>query len=251
MSYPMIVYEGNPTQLKNIKIILENYIMFHDDPLELKLAALNPDEVIDYLSEKPSSHGIYFLDIDLDTSINGIDLAKKIRKMDVQANIIFTTTHDEMAPIILKNKVGAIDFIKKDESIENYRDNLYDALKYAENITNKTMEKENSNFTFEIGNQIYNFDQSEIVLIETSSVPHRLTLETINGNYEFYNKISDLEKEYPFLLKLNRSCLINPNNIRNANFTTRLITFKNDSAKKFPIGKSRKLKSEIKKILQH
>ena len=63
--------------------------------------------------------------------------------------------------------------------------------------------------------------------------------------------ISDLEKEYPFLLKLNRSCLINPNNIRNANFTTRLITFKNDSAKKFPIGKSRKLKSEIKKILQH
>ena len=251
MSYPIVICEDNPTQLKNIKIILESYIMFHDDPLELKLAALNPNEVINYLSEKPLSHGIYFLDIDLGTNINGIDLAKKIRKMDVQANIIFTTTHDEMAPVTLKNKVGAIDFIEKDQSIEDYRDNLYDALKYAENITNKTMEKENSNFTFEIGNQIYNFDQSEIVLIETSSVPHRLTLETINGNYEFYNKISDLEKEYPFLLKLNRSCLINPNNIRNANFTTRLITFKNDSAKKFPIGKSRKLKSEIKKILQH
>lgn len=251
MSYPIVVCEDNATQLKNIKVILESYLMFHDDPLKLVLVAQSPDQVFEYLSKKTLSRGIYFLDIDLGTNINGIDLAKQIRKIDVQANIIFTTTHDEMAPITLKNKVGAIDFIEKDQSIEDYRDNLYDALKYAETITDKTMKKENVNFSFEIGNQIYNFDKSEVVLIETSAVPHRLTLETINGNYEFYDKINGLEKEYSFLLKLSRSCLINPNNIRNANFTTRIITFKNGSTKKFPIGKSRKFKFEIKKALKH
>ncbi|WP_334340847.1 DNA-binding response regulator [Companilactobacillus sp. HBUAS56275] len=251
MTYPIIVCEDDKTQLKNITVMLENYIMFHDEPLIMELSAETPNQVITHLINKKISRGIYFLDIDLGTKIDGIELAKKIRKIDVQANIIFTTTHDEMAPITLKNRVGAIDFIDKDVELTTYRDNIYSALKYAENITNRSMIQESTNFTFEIGNQMFNFDKSEIILIETSQIPHRLNLETINGNYEFYDKIANLEKKYPFLLRLNRSCLINPLNIRKADFPSRKITFKNESTYKFPLGKSRKIKSSIRSALYH
>ena len=58
--------------------------------MEIILSTSNPYELLDTIENKDYT-GIYFLDIDLNSNINGIDLAKKIRCYDPRGFIIFVT----------------------------------------------------------------------------------------------------------------------------------------------------------------
>lgn len=247
--YPIIVCEDDDAQLEQLHTLIKNYILFHSDLFKIELIANNPDDVLTYLEKEDPENGIYFLDIDLQNKIDGIQLAEEIRKVDVQAKIIFVTTHDELAPLTLKRKVAAIDFIEKDQPLENFRQEIYDTLTYAQQLIDETRIVQKRGFSFEVGTQVYNLDRSEVIFVEASDIPHRLNIFSTNGKFEFYGKLADLENKYDFLFKISRSCLINPENIHHINFANREIGFSNGETRKFSIGKSRKLKSLIKETL--
>ena len=249
MSYPIIMCEDNQIQLQQLDTLVENYILFHSDLFKVELTASKPQQVIDYLDQSEPQNGIYFLDIDLKAEIDGIQLAAIIRKKDVQAEIIFVTTHDELAPLTLKRKVAALDFIEKDQPLEDYRQEIYDTLDYAKQIIDETRTVQKKGFSFEVGSQVYNLDKSEVIFLEASDIPHRLNLDSTNGKFEFYGKLTELEKKYPFLFRISRSCLINPENIHHVDFSIREIGFSDGTTKKFSIGKSKKLKNIIQETL--
>ena len=99
MSYPIIICEDDPVQRQQLDTLVENYILFHSDLFKVELQSPGPNQVVEYLNKEQPENGIYFLDIDLKADIDGIQLAEVIRKVDVQAEIIFVTTHDELAPL--------------------------------------------------------------------------------------------------------------------------------------------------------
>ncbi|HAP8508965.1 TPA: response regulator, partial [Enterococcus faecium] len=105
MSYPIILCEDQIIQLNQLERIIDNFILFHDKVFKIVLKTQSPLEVKKYLKQFRPKQGIYFLDIDLNHEVNGIELAEVIRKYDVQAKIIFTTTHDEMLPVTIKRRV--------------------------------------------------------------------------------------------------------------------------------------------------
>lgn len=249
MSYPIIMCEDDTVQLQQLDTLIENYILFHSNLFKVALKASKPQVVIDYLNQVKPENGIYFLDIDLQAEINGIQLAEIIRELDVQAEIIFVTTHDEMAPLTLKRKVAALDFIEKDQPLDDYRQELYDTLSYAKEIIDKTHSVQKKSFSFEVGTQIYNLDKSEVIFVEASDIPHRLNLSSTNGQFEFYGKLTELEKKYPFLFRISRSCLINPESIHQVDFSIREVGFSDGSTRKFSIGKAKKLKKIIQDTL--
>lgn len=248
MSYPIIICEDNLAQLQQIKTIIDNYILFHDEEFDIKIATQSPDEVIKYLKKFEVINGIYFLDIDLEDKLNGIDLAKIIRSLDVQAKIIFITTHDEMAPVTFKEKVEALDFIIKDQETVKIREDIYSALEESQKRIDTINEVQKKNFCFSIGTQTYNLEISDVILIETSIIPHRLDLYTKNGKYEFYGHLIDLELIYPSFFRISRSCLINPSNIREIDYLKRLIIFEDNLERVFSLGKTKKLKKIMTEI---
>ena len=250
MSYPIIMCEDNQIQLQQLDKLVENYILFHSDLFKVELEASKPQQVIDYLDKSEPKNGIYFLDIDLKAEIDGIQLAAIIRKKDVQAEIIFVTTHDELAPLTLKRKVAALDFIEKDQPLDDYRQEIYDTLDYAKQIIDETRTVQKKGFSFEVGSQVYNLDKSEVIFLEASDIPHRLNLDSTNGKFEFHGKLTELEKKYPFLFRISRSCLINPENIHHVDFSIREVGFSDGTTQKFSIGKSKKLKNIIQETLE-
>lgn len=247
--YPIIMCEDNAIQLQQLDTLVENYILFHSDLFKVELQAAKPQQVITYLEQEQPQNGIYFLDIDLQADIDGIQLATIIRQKDVQAEIIFVTTHDELAPLTLKRKVAALDFIAKDQPLDDYRKEIYDTLDYAKQIIDETRTVQKKGFSFEVGSQVYNLDKSEVVFVEASDIPHRLNLSSTNGQFEFYGKLTELEAKYPFLFRISRSCLINPENIHHVDFSIREVGFADGTTRKFSIGKSKKLKSIIQETL--
>ena len=245
MKYPIILCEDSPQQLKYLSETIKDYLLFHENQFELSFSSSDPYKIKDFVKENEIQKGIYFLDIDLSSNINGIDLAQWIRDNDVTSKIIFVTTHTEMAPLTLKRQVEALGFITKDEQ-DQMRDEIFENLKLAfQRMEQTTLEDENVNvYSFKVGNETLNFQEKEIILIESSDKAHRVILVSKNGQYEFFNNISKIEEETNFL-KVSRSLLVNPQNIEKVDYRNRLIKFINGIERTFSISKVKTLKQRL------
>ena len=70
-------------------------------------------EVMLYISKNPGAY-LYFLDIDLGrAALNGVDIARLIKKHEPLSKIVFVTSHADMGIDILKSGVEAFGFIEK------------------------------------------------------------------------------------------------------------------------------------------
>lgn len=114
----VLICEDDPKQRERMVSIIENYIMIEEKPMEIEIATDNPYEVLE-ASKNMSDIGCYFLDIQLESDINGIKLGSEIRKHDPVGNIIFVTSHTELTYLTFVYKVAAMDFIFKDDP-KNY-----------------------------------------------------------------------------------------------------------------------------------
>lgn len=250
MKYPIILCEDSPQQLANLKETIKDYMLFHDNQFELAFSSANPHEIQTFIEEHQIQKGIYFLDIDLSSDMNGIDLAQWIRNYDVGAKIIFVTTHTEMAPMTLKRQVEALGFITKDE-YDKMRSEIFQNLELAyQRIEQTALEDENLNvYSFKIGNETFNFNEKDIILIESSDKAHRVNLITKDGQYEFFDNIGNLEKETN-LIKVSRSLLINLQNIERIDFKMRITYFNNEMQRPFSMSKTKALRQAIQENIK-
>jgi len=70
-------------------------------------------EVLLYIKKNPGDY-LYFLDIDLGrANLNGVDVARLIKKQEPFSKIVFVTSHADMGMDILKSGVEAFGFIEK------------------------------------------------------------------------------------------------------------------------------------------
>lgn len=249
MTYSIIICEDESLQIQQLNLFIQEYIKTVDNGFKVELMAQSPDKVLDYLDEHKVINGIYFLDIDLKNTINGIRLAEKIRDLDIGSKIIFVTTHDEMAPLTLKSKVEALDFIDKDPSLDRFKMNIFNVLALAKGRLDEAAindKKSGKIFSFYTNNQLFNVDFSDLLTVETSSTHHKLTVYTNDGISEFYGNLKDIEKKYPLLYRVSRFCLINTDNIKQADFNSRKLIFNEGLIRYFSLGKSKQLKQRLK-----
>ncbi|KLD59888.1 transcriptional regulator, partial [Lactiplantibacillus plantarum] len=91
------VVEDDPEQLATLKQIIKNHIMINDFDMELTLATGQAQTLLDYVETNSDLEGLYFLDIEYPgQDLNGLALATRIREADVNARIVFVSTHSEM-----------------------------------------------------------------------------------------------------------------------------------------------------------
>lgn len=247
MTYPIIICEDQIIQLNQLETIIQNFILFHSKLFSIQLKTQSPIEVEKYLDKFHPKHGVYFLDIDLNHATNGIDLAEKIREKDVQAKIIFITTHDEMIPLTIQRRVETLGFVTKDQTLENYRAEIIELLTLAQQRIDATRVDQDRAFLFSIGSQSFTIDMQDIYFIEPSSLPHRVALITKNGHYEFYGKLSDLEERYSQLFRVSRNCLANLQQVKEFDFKSRKLYFEPEVSRNYSIGKAQKIKERLKK----
>ncbi len=185
------ICEDHQNQLELFTRYVNNTLTFHALNQRLACATTNPHTL---LAEVKSSHeiGLYFLDIDLNCHMNGLELAQKIRTYDPRGYIVFITTHSEMAATTFSYKVEAMDFILKDEP-DNIRDRIHQCMMAAAD-REKTLQNQNNNLiTLKVGQFMIPLSQSDIVFIQTDTVPHRLILHTAHGIQQITASFKALE----------------------------------------------------------
>lgn len=248
MAATVIICEDELTQLQQLESIVKDYSIFHKENFNLGISTQNPYDVLDFVDEFSINGGIYFLDIDLKSTMNGIDLAKKLTVADPNSRLIFVTTHDEMAITAMQVEVRAFNFILKDIDLNIFMDSIRKVMVAAKNDIDISLKNKKSSFSFSIANKTININFEDLLYIKTSEIPHQVELYTDTNKYSFYAKLNELENKYSKLFRVNRSFLINPINLYNIDYSKHLVYFKNYEPIKLSFRKSTKLKSKMNKL---
>lgn len=220
------VCEDNIQQRESFSKFIEDIIVIENLDMHLELSTEDPYAIIDHIKHRQPS-GLYFLDVDLNSDINGIKLAEQIRQYDPRGFIVFVTTHSEMSYLTFVYRVEAMDYIIKDDYL-NIKTRIHQCIldAYKKHSTGK---KENNRvFTVRTDERIINVEYENILFFETSKKIHKIILHAKNRQVEFYGQIKDIEESLsePFV-RVHKSYLVNKDNIEEINKLSRKITMNN------------------------
>lgn len=206
----VVICEDNSVHLEKLKGIIKNTILREKLDLRIGVCTANPKEVIEYIKEHKIT-GIYFLDVDLKNTMNGIKLGETIRNMDSEGFIIFTTTHLEMSYLAFKYKVEAMDYVIKDECDSKERINSCLLKAYDTYFRNKHDEEL---ITIKEDTRIIRIKPSNILFIETTGIAHKIRVHEHNRQIEFYGNLKDVQKLLPSnFYRCHKSYIVNRDKI--------------------------------------
>lgn len=222
----VFICEDNKKQREKFTEAIENSIIIENFDMEIALSTDNPYDIINYLKDNNVS-GLYFLDVDLKSNINGIKLGELIRDYDPRGFIVFVTTHAEMSYLTFIYKVEAMDYIIKD-NYKNVKDRIHQCIinanrKYTSKST--TFQK---NFNIKAKDKIINVEYDKILFFETSTIIHKVILHAIDRHIEFYANMKDIEDKLDDrFYRCHRSFLVNKDHIKEIDMHNRVIKMVN------------------------
>ncbi len=224
---PVYICEDDECQLAALNEMIEKYIFIENYDMKIVCAARTPYALLETLPSVPET-AAYFLDIQLDSDMNGIELAAQIRTKDPRAFIVFTTTHAEMAVTTFHYQVEPLDFIIKDDP--SYA--MY-VLHCLQNIVEKSCIPAPSvtgRLHFKLADQDLFLPVDDILYIQAASA-HRITVHTINGIYHCSGSLNDtLEKLSSRFFLCHKSFLVNLSHIRKLSKNPHRIELDNGSS---------------------
>lgn len=222
----IFVCEDNNAQRQAIVKIIENTILIEELDMKLILDSGNPYEFLERIKACQNT-GIYFLDIDLNSDMNGMKLAQQIRLLDPRGFIIFITAHSELSFMTFQYRVEAMDFVLKDNPAEMKVKIQECLLNATERYTLQT-NKIHKVYTIEVGGRKISVDYNDIFFFETSNNIHKVILHAKDRQIEFSGTIKELANSLDSnFVRCHRSFLINRNNIKEVDDKNRMIYFPN------------------------
>ena len=210
----VIICEDNEKQRHEIETIIKEEIKSMNLDIKIALSTDNYEQVVSFVQSAGSNTFIYFFDVDINDKINGIELAKIIRKYDPKGYIIFVTSHSEMTLLTFKYKVQAMDYISKTDP-EDMKIRVLDCIKEAITDYKNTEIQETDTIQINFGNRIVNYNFEDILFFETTDKSHKIRVHTIEEQLEFYGTMKEVELLVTEdFYKSHRSYLVNTKNIK-------------------------------------
>lgn len=190
----IFICEDEAVIREGIKKILIDYIFIEELDMRVRFSTGNPHEMLAYINSNKIVGGLFFLDIDLKTDIDGIELAEQIRKRDKRAMITMVTSVDDAMSLTFKHHIEAVDVITKgDEGAVTAS-----VLKCIELAKERLYEDKNTRFKFRINNKIVAERHEDILYFTKSNEKekkNKVVLITKTGSFEFKGSLKNLALE--------------------------------------------------------
>lgn len=246
----IFICEDDQMQLEQLGKMIENHILIENFDMQIKVKTQYPAEILDHIVDNKTSN-IYFLDVDLKTNINGIELAEKIRCNDPRGFIIFVTTHDEMSPLTFKYKVEALDYIIKG----NAKEISYQILQCLLNIDSKTSiasPQLMKRFNLRTKDKTVNLNFEEIYFFETASSAHKVAMHCKTQIVEFNGSLNDIEAQLDDrFVRCHRSYVVNIQHIAEINHNKKILSLHNGQTCLLSSRGLKMLKARMTSIFPH
>lgn len=208
-----VLCDDNLVIVNKLKEMLEFLFVKHDIEAKVTFTSDNSIDVLDFIANNHVD--VIILDINLNSNISGLELAKIVRKNNKGVYIIFSTGHLEYS--LIAYSVKTFDYLPKPITIERLEVTL---LRLLEDV-----KFSNKKFIYIDNKTIINY--SEINYIKKDGM--KLVFCTDSHKYETYNSFSKIQSILPDnFIRCHKSYIANADNISNINTNKNIILFKND-----------------------
>lgn len=212
----VVICDDNDKDRKTVEIITKKFLDKNNRESNFYLFNDYNKDFYNIVNEKLPSK-IYLLDIET-PSASGIDIARNIRKKDLDSIIIFLTAHEELGNIVLKNDLMFLSFINKFDDVES---RLNISLKKALNILGKKQM-----IKIEDRNNTYTINLDDILYITKDSFERKTIIVTDYTEFKVNNSLSDIVSGLDNrFVQTHRACYINNDRKVKIDKTNRIITF--------------------------
>ena len=226
-----VVCDDNENMLNKFNKMFDTIFISNNIEGNIAFSSTNPTEVLDFA--KTNSVDVFVLDIQLKSTMSGIELAEKIRAFNKDSYIIFTTGHLEYS--LLAYKLKTFDYIPKPITLERLEETV---LRLVDDI-NGTPKK-----YIKIDNKNTLVDESEILYIKREGM--KLIYHTTTKDYDTYSSFAKMDSLLPKnFVRCHKSFVVNLNRIIHVEPVSNMIYFNDNSS--CEIGP--KYKREILEVL--
>lgn len=205
----IIICDDNHNIQKKVEKIVSNYLSQCEFHIVLGGVCGSPKEVLDRISAYPTNR-LYFLDIELNATMNGIDLGARIKKIDPQGCIVYITSHPGMMALNFMYKVGAMDFIVKSELTS---ERIESCIETAYERFVESSGKEIKKFEFKSGGKTHYLDYDEIIYCETDPHSRRIIIYTFKSQLNFSGTLKDILALDGKFISCHKSYVVNSQHI--------------------------------------
>ena len=212
-----VLCDDNARLLNKLKIFLESIFMKYDLDAYVSYITTNASDLLNFVNSNKVD--VLFLDIDLNSKLNGIDIAKDIRKYNKDIYLIFVTAHFEY--IISAYECKTFDFIHKPitkSQLEKTVLRLFEDIEYSSTKFIKLFGR----------NELIN--QSVVNFIQKDGM--KAIYNTDSGTLKSYCSFSNIINTLPDnFVRCHKSFIVNMDNISNVDLKSNTVYFKdtNDS----------------------
>lgn len=208
-----VICDDNLNILDRLEKMLENIFNKNNFEASIKLKSDDSEEIIKYISSNKVD--VIMLDINLKSNQNGLDLARKIRKINKDAYIIFTTGHLEYAMLAYKFKT--FDYIAKPINSDRLEETIIRLFEDINGTPNRYIKIDNKNTLI---------NESEILYIKRDSM--KLLFHTDNNDYDTYSSFNKFQDKLPKnYVRCHKSYIVNVNQIKDVDPVSNTVNFKN------------------------
>lgn len=244
------ICEDDNAQRIYFEQIIKKFLMMQEMDDYYKLSTSDPHSLLFELSQTKGT-GLYFLDIDLRSDLDGIQLASQIRQYDPRGYIVFITTHDEMLPQTFAYKVEAMDFIVKDRP-ESIPDSIVNCIQAALKSEIAIHSQNMQTLSCKVDNMIFQINQNEIILIESDTVSHKLVIHTIHGIRRTSGSLKALQANLsPCFYRCHNSAVVNIKHILKYHPETRTLHLDNGETCSVSFRMSKSIQNALKNLNNH
>lgn len=214
-----IICDDNKKDLTNISNVVTKFMNKYDKEFNIYLFNDYNTKFYEIMNKKLPSK-IYLLDIET-PSKSGIDIAREIRKKDIDSVIIFLTAHEELGNVILKNDLLFLSFINKFDDLEN---RLSSSLEKALELLGKK-----NIIRFQDRGILYTINTNDILYLTKESFERKTIIKTDYTEFKVNKPLSDiillLDNRF---IQTHRACYVNSNRVSKIDKIRRTITFDNN-----------------------
>lgn len=228
-----VLCDDNNAVIDKLSKMLEKLFIQENIDAQIVFSSSNPEETLKYILNNPVD--VIMIDMQLGENVTGIDLIKKLRKINKTTYVICLSGYMDYVFDALKVKI--FDYLLKPIS--------YDKLKNC--IVRLINDYQNFSYIYlEFNNSKLKIKQDEINYIEKEKM--KSVIHTKNNSYEVHSSLEKIKNCLPDnFARCHKSFIINTQNIEKIDFTKNELSFNNSDS--CPIGL--KYKNELSEVLKN
>lgn len=232
-----IVIEDDIASQEVVRKVLRKFSMTKENQIDIKYFTKYDKELQEIVNDT-SRRKIYILDIELETQVSGIEIAKKIRKKDWESELIFLTCHDKMFETVYRSVYEVFDFIEKFYNMEKRLEHDLKMI-FQKNFDNKM-------FIFTSRNADLQIYYRAITHITRDKEERKIVLHTDINKFKINMKLVDALKLLDGrFMQTHRGCIANSQRVQQWNWAKGYFVL--DTGEKVEcLSKSYKMESEVK-----